>query len=173
MYYCISKKLNFAVLLWEHGGKIILPENTFLCPRFKPIRARARDLRSIQIHRDMIKVERQNQSFARTHTLYNVSTNPSNSPSPSQPLDSVICQYSVSYSLSVGTVGYNLCRHQEQIISAKPAPYFGVFNFQIVLPDVSSVGQAPPPLQSMVAKIVVCSCDILSCVGCPSSSSSS
>ena len=67
-------------------------------------------------------------------------------PSQSQSLDSVICQYSVSYSLSVGTVGYNLCRHQEQIISAKPAPYFGVFNFQIVLPDVISVGQAPPTI---------------------------
>ena len=64
-------------------------------------------------------------------------------PSQSQSLDSVICQYSVSYCLSVGTVGYNLCRHQEQIISAKPAPYFGAFNFQIVLPDVSIVRQAP------------------------------
>ena len=52
-------------------------------------------------------VERQNQGFARTNTLYNVST-PSISPSPSQPLDSVSCQSSVSYSLSVGTVGYNL-----------------------------------------------------------------
>ena len=92
-------------------------------------------------------------------------------PSQSQPLDSVIFQYSVSYCLSVGTVGYNLCRHQEQIISAKPAPYFGVFNFQIVLPDVSSVGQAP--LQSMVTKIAVCSCGILSCGGCLSFSSSS
>jgi len=66
--------------------------------------------------------------------------------SPSAPRLCHLSVFCVSYSLSVGTVGYNLCRHQEQIISAKPAPYFGVFNFQIVLPDVSSVGQAPPTI---------------------------
>ena len=62
-------------------------------------------------------------------------------PSQSQSLDSVICQYSVGYCLSVGTVGYNLCRHQEQIISAKPAPYFGVYNFQIVRKVGARLGQ--------------------------------
>ena len=29
-----------------------------------------------------------------------------------------------------------ICRHQEQIIKETPAPYFGVFCFQIVLQDV-------------------------------------
>ena len=63
-------------------------------------------------------------------------------PSLSQSIGSVLCQYSVSYCLSVGPVWYSLCGHQEQIISAKPAPYFGVVNFQLVLPDVS-VGSPP------------------------------
>ena len=53
----------------------------------------------------------------------------------------------------------------------KQLPPFRVFVFQIVLQDISSMGQ-PPPLQSMVAKIVVCSCDILGWSGCLSSSSS-
>ena len=39
-----------------------------------------------------------------------------------------------------------------------------VFNFRIVLPDVSIVarGTGAGPLQSMMADIVVCFCDILS-----------
>ena len=39
-----------------------------------------------------------------------------------------------------------ICRRQEQIISETPAPYFGVFNFHIVLQDDSSMGQAPPTI---------------------------
>ena len=82
---------------------------------------------------------------------------------------SVCCQSSVSYNLSVGTVGNNL-----QIPGTdhhwKNCLLFGVFYFQIVLQDISSMGQ-PPPLQSMVANIAVCACDILGSSGCLSSSS--
>ena len=54
--------------------------------------------------------------------------------------------------------------------SQPPAPYFGEFNFQIVLQDVCNMGQAT--LQSMLAKMSVCSCDIMGWSECLSSSSS-
>ena len=95
-------------------------------------------------------------------------------PHPSHPLHHSPSTLSAVSHLSVTVCRLGLsgiiCRYQEQIISETPVPYFGVFNFQIVLQDVSSMGQAP--LQSMVAKIVVCSCDILGWSGCLSSSSS-
>ena len=87
-------------------------------------------------------VERQNLGFARTNTLYNVSS-PSISPSPSLPLDSVSCQLqsSVSYSLLVGTVWYNRLKPgtDHQLLEI----YFWAFNSQsIVLKDISSVRKA-------------------------------
>ena len=47
--------------------------------------------------------------------------------------------------------GYILCRHLEKIVSQKPAPYFGVFNIKIELPDVAGTGQSTR-LQSLVVK---------------------
>ena len=61
--------------------------------------------------------------------------------------DSVSSQFSVSYSLSVRTVWYNLqtTGTQEEIINETPAPHFEVCNLvytHILLQDSSSVGQA-------------------------------
>ena len=62
-------------------------------------------------------IERQIQGFARTNTLYNVS-NPTISPSPSQPLNSVSHLSVPVFRLGLSGI---ICRHQEQIISKTPA----------------------------------------------------
>ena len=68
-------------------------------------------------------------------------------PHPSHPLHHSPSTLSAVSHLSVTVCRLGLsgiiCRYQEQIISETPVPYFGVFNFQIVLQDVSSMGQAP------------------------------
>ena len=87
-------------------------------------------------------VDRQNLGFVWTDTLYNVST-PSISPSPSHPsTQSAINHLSATvYCLGLSVI---IRRSQEQIIGETPAPYFEVFNFQIVLQDVRSMGLAYP-----------------------------
>ena len=71
-------------------------------------------------------------------------------PHPSHPLHHSPSTLSAVSHLSVTVCRLGLsgiiCRYQEQIISETPVPYFGVFNFQIVLQDVSSMGQAPPTI---------------------------
>ena len=58
------------------------------------------------------------------------------------PFDSISCLESVSYSMSVGTIGYNRTTAAEQIVN------FGMFKYKIVLllvlklKDVSRIGQA-------------------------------
>ena len=39
-----------------------------------------------------------------------------------------------------------ICRHQEQIINETPAPYFGVFSFQIVLQTFVAWDSPPPTI---------------------------
>ena len=85
------------------------------------------------------RFERQNQAFA--WTFYSVSNSPSHTLYHSPSTLSAVSHLSVTV-CRLGLTGI-ICRHQEQIISEKPAPYFGVFNFQIVLQDVKSVGQPP------------------------------